>query len=135
MKSLLMVVVALIVTACASGSAIVIGAPRAAIPDWATVQLLAERPAAAETVGMVKASSDAGMTSQESVNYAIEELKKQAAKIGANAVVIANSRTDKSLMGIPGYQYSGTGPSGTYIIPYETEVIEGTAIFVPPGND
>ena len=48
-------------------------------------------PAGAEEIAIVKASSDAGLTQHGSLDYAVEELKKQAARVGANGVVITGS--------------------------------------------
>ena len=42
------------------------------------------------TFGLVSASSDAGMTEQVSVGYATAELKNQAAKLGANGVLLTS---------------------------------------------
>src|SRR4029077_9173507 len=67
---------------CASGSAVVTGTTRNPIlPE--EVQIYLEPPAEYEVIGLVSASSDAGWTDQGSQDYAIGELKKQAAKIGA----------------------------------------------------
>ena len=45
-------------------------------------------PSGYETIGLVSATSGAGMTHQGSVDYATAELKKQAAKLGANGVLL-----------------------------------------------
>ncbi|MEF2524347.1 hypothetical protein V4D10_18420 [Vibrio mimicus] len=83
-----LVVVALsVLNACASGSAIVTGVKKPAL-DFNQVRLYLEAPEQYETIGIVKASSDAGITQQDSQDYAVEELKKQAAKIGANGVIL-----------------------------------------------
>jgi hypothetical protein len=74
-------------SACASGSAVVTGTPRPAL-DPNTVQTYSNAPTNYEVIGVVKASSDAGLTEQQSMNYAIAELKKQAAAIGANGLII-----------------------------------------------
>ena len=79
----------LILFSCASGSALVTGSPRSATkPD--KVIVYSEPPANYEVIGIVSATSDAGLTQQGSLNYALEELKKQAAKIGANGIIIEN---------------------------------------------
>lgn len=41
----------------------------------------------------MKASSGSGWTEQESADYAIDELKRQAARVGANAIVITGRDT------------------------------------------
>lgn len=67
---------------CASGSALVTGQARPPIQDHTTVLILTEMPKGAEQIAIVKASSDAGWTQQGSLDYAVEELKEQAAKVG-----------------------------------------------------
>lgn len=79
--------IAFVLGACASGSALVTGTKRPAIPP-SEVQLYSEPPTAYEVIGIIKASSDMGLTEQGSMDYAIEELKKQAAAIGANGVLV-----------------------------------------------
>ena len=77
----------LVLAACASGSAIVTGTKRAPITAE-LVKLYLEPPTDFEVIGLVSASSDAGMTEQASVDYATAELKNQAAKLGANGVLL-----------------------------------------------
>jgi hypothetical protein len=85
------IVIAIISLAgCASGSAIVTGQVRPAVsPEL--VNLYLEPPAEFEIVGLVNASSQAGMGKQGSVDYAVRELKAQAGKIGANGVLLISS--------------------------------------------
>lgn len=82
---------AVLCAGCADGSAIATGnryPPAAA----ASVQLYAEPPRARyEVVGLVRAESAVGASQQESMQYAIEELKKQAASLGANGVLLTNN--------------------------------------------
>jgi hypothetical protein len=111
------------IAACASGSAIVTGTTRNPIASE-QVRLYLEPPADFEVIGLVSASSDAGWTQQGSVDYAIEELKKQAAKLGANGVLLVSSG-DKTTTVIGGY---GTG--FLYAIPVTAKTVQGRAIFV-----
>ena len=76
----------IILFSCASGTALVTGTKRAAINvDLVTVYYKA--PANYEVIGIIKASSAAGWTDQAALDYAMEELKAQAAKVGANGVL------------------------------------------------
>jgi len=90
-----------LLNACASGSSIVTGAVRTPIKTD-QVQLYLDPPEKYETIGIVKASSDVGWIGQDSQGYAVEELKKQAAKLGANGVLLitnegkASSTIDKN---------------------------------------
>ena len=91
----------LALAACASGSAIVTGTKRAPITAE-LVKLYLEPPPDFEVIGLVSASSDAGMSEQASVDYATAELKNQAAKLGANGVLLISigDMTSKTAGGI-----------------------------------
>ena len=113
----------LILAGCATGSAIVVGQVREPIdPD--TVQLYFEAPENYEVIGIVKASSDAGWTEQDSVNYAVEELKNQAAKLGANGVFLETTGEQKSTI------IGGQGTGYLYAIPVSQKTVSGQAILV-----
>ena len=84
-----LVIATLLLAACASGSAIVTGTKRVPIAAE-LVKLYLEPPSNLEVIGLVSASSDAGMSEQASVDYATAELKKQAAKLGANGVLLTS---------------------------------------------
>lgn len=86
-RNVITLLLAITLVACASGSSIVTGKKRAPLnPNH--VKLYTEPPTNYEVIGIVNASSDAGWTEQGSVDYAIEELKNQAAKLGANGVLL-----------------------------------------------
>lgn len=122
-KRFLLPFIIVALTACASGSHIITGTVRAPI-DFKLVKLYADEPEAYETIGIVKASSDAGWTEQGSQDYAVEELKKQAAKIGANGVLLLSSGQATSAI-------VGTNPNGgSYAIPVSAQTITGKAIYV-----
>jgi hypothetical protein len=109
--------------ACATGSAIVTGKTRAPVA-LEQVKIYLEPPVAFEVIGLVSASSDAGWTEQRSVDYAIEELKKQAARLGANGVLLVSSG-EKTTTVVGGY---GTGY--VYVVPVTAKTVQGRAIFV-----
>ncbi len=104
---------------CASGTALVTGTKRDAItPDEVTIY--SELPENYEIIGIVSASSAWGWSQQDSLNYAIHELKKQAAKIGANGIVLESQHKT-----INGYVYSNG-----VMIPETAQNVSGKAIFV-----
>jgi hypothetical protein len=107
-------IVVLAITACASGSAIVTGTKRMPITSE-HVTLYLEPPIDYEVIGLVSASSDAGWTEQATVDYAVEELKKQAAKLGANGLLLLSSGDTTTVVG--GHSVSG-------------KTVQGKAIFV-----
>jgi len=119
---LLFILIFLILGGCASGSAIVTGAVRAPIkPEQVIIYL--EPPAEFETIGLVNASSDAGWTEQGSADYAIHELKEQAAKLGANGVLLVSAGDRTTTVYVM---------SGTVLIPVTgtAKTVQGRAIFV-----
>lgn len=112
-----------LMSGCASGSAIVTGTTRPAVhPDM--VKLYLDPPAEYETIGLVRASSSSGLTQQGDLDYAIKELKRRAAKLGANGVLL--STTGSKISGIAG----GTSGGVVYAAPVEAQAAEGRAIFV-----
>jgi hypothetical protein len=115
--------VVLTITACASGSAIVTGTTKTPVAaNQVTVYL--EPPSEYEVIGIVNASSDAGWTQQGAMDYAVEELKKQAGKLGANGVLLmsAGERITGIVVG-PGKNYS-------YSMPVTEMTVQAQAIFV-----
>ena len=111
---------------CATGSALVTGQVRTAIEDLATIQILTSMPAGAEEIAIVKASSDEGLIQQSGLDYAVEELKKQAAKIGANAVVITGSDLLREVYSVPIYNSSPIIGSSS------VEIVQGVAVWIEP---
>ena len=108
---------------CATGSSIVTGKVRPAInPN--EVKLYLESPTKYETIGIVEASSEVEFSSQSAQDRAIQELKAQAAKIGANGVLISNT-ADKS-GDMVGFYSGGVFYAGAS----ETKTARGNAIFV-----
>ena len=124
LTKLIFLLLILLLTGCASGSSIVVGKVREAI-DPQQVKLYLELPNTYETIGIVTASSDAGWTEQGSVDYAVAELKNQAAKLGANGVLIESTGNQTSTV-VGGY---GTGY--VYSIPVTEKLVSGKAIYVP----
>ena len=109
---------------CATGSALITGQTRAAIEDHLSVRILTQMPADAEEIAILKASSDSGWTEQGSLNYAVEELKKQVAKIGANAVVITGRDTSSEVFSVPVY---GSSP---IIASSNAEIVQAIAVWI-----
>ena len=124
MKIAVLTLLAVVVAGCASGSALVIGQTRPAIEDHTTVSILTEMPEGAEEIAIVKASSNSGWTQQDSLDYAVDELKKQAAKVGANAVVLTGRDTSSQVVGVPVYG------GGTVVGSSEVEIVQGIAVWV-----
>jgi hypothetical protein len=97
---------------CATGSYIITGKARPAISPT-EVKVYPNPPSQYETIGIVEASSDVGFSTQAAQDRAIEELKKQAAKIGANGVILTNTG-NRTSGGAGGAFVSGAFVSGVY---------------------
>ena len=107
----------------AEGTSVVTGQQRSAIsPEQ--VQLYSEAPQVPyEVIGLVNASSANGWTDQQSVDYAVQELKNQAAAVGANGVILRQ----------PGSQTGGFIMIDNIAYPYDEKTASGSAIFVSGG--
>ena len=114
----------LVLSACASGSYILTGQKRDPI-QAADVKLYTEPPENYVVIGIVKASSDSGWTQQGDMDYAVQELKNQAAQLGANGVILYGTGDITSTS-------VGTYSSGaTYSINTTAQTVSGKAVYVP----
>ena len=122
-RTTLILVCLITLIGCATGSSIVTGNVRPAI-DPNAVKLYLDPPQEYETIGIIEASSDVEFSSQAATDRAIHELKKQAAKIGANGVLILNTGSKSG--DVVGF-FSGGIFFGDAS---ETKTAKGQAIFV-----
>ena len=104
---------------CATGSVIITGQTRPAI-DPTEVKIYLNPPSQYETIGIVEASSDVELSTQAAQDRVIEELKKRAAKIGANGVLLINTGDRSS---------GGAFVSGVFIMS-EAKTARGEAVYV-----
>jgi hypothetical protein len=101
---------------CASHPVKVTGTRRPPIPPEQVV-LYFNIPADFEIIATLIASSGARLTEERSVEYAIKELKKQAAKLGANGLMLEPKIETASSVDNSNHRYT-------------TKTVQGTAIFV-----
>ena len=80
----------IVLLGCASGSTIITGEARVAI-DPSEIKIYLDPPFQYETIGLVEASSDVEFSRQVAQDRVIAELKKRAAEIGANGVLLIHS--------------------------------------------
>ncbi len=106
MKILSAVFLSLFLFGCASGTALLSSPAREPI-DVAQVKLYTESPESYEVIGVVKAFSEAGINKEQTQKYAEKELKKQAAKIGANGVILGAVDEEQVSYSIPSRGLSG----------------------------
>ena len=124
MKAIYAIVLSLLLlSACASGSHILTGHKRAPIKSN-EVSLYSEPPEKYEVIGIVKASSGSGWSQQGDMDLAVEELKNQAASLGANGVIL--SETGEIISTSVGTNSSGI----TYSSSSSSQTVSGKAVYV-----
>lgn len=77
----------LFLCSCISGAVVITGEERPPT-DPTGVKIYFSRPDKAESIGLVRSSGIAGFAQQQDYDNALNELKEQAAKIGANGIVL-----------------------------------------------
>lgn len=106
---LLSVFICVLLTACSSGTAVVTGTKRERISSNDVI-LYHSAPPSYEVVGFIEASDDTGWTPAGSLENAIAELKNQAAKLGANGVLLEDTGTiNSTVMGTPWITKTASG--------------------------
>jgi hypothetical protein len=133
--------IALCVAACATDSVVVTGKVRPAI-SAAEVKIYWQPPAGFEEIAILNASKNSAFTTggQKTVDKVIAGLKEQAAKVGANGVILegfSDRQTGSVGSGVGSSSVSsnsavGVGVGGSLGIYKKTG--HGVAIFVPPGS-
>ena len=132
---------ALSLAACASESIVVTGTARPPISP-AEVKIYSRPPPAFEEVAILNASKSSAFTTggQKTVDKVIAGLKEQAAKLGANGIILegfSDSQTGSVGSGVGSSSVSsnsavGVGVGGSLGIYKKTG--HGVAIFVPAGS-
>jgi len=95
---IILALTALFGCATTTGSSIITGNVRPAIDPMA-VRVYLTPPAKYETIAIVESSSDVEFSSQAAQDRTIDRLKKEAAKLGANGVLLTNT-ANKSTGGV-----------------------------------
>lgn len=129
MRLLYITITILLLSACATGATLVTGQVRPAI-DAAQVKVYNKAPDHFEEIAVVRASAQSG-SMQERQDMAIEELRKRAAAVGANGILIEEIGEEQSGGGgiilSPGYGI------GMHITSSGQQVnISAKAIYVAP---
>ena len=121
-----------VLSGCASTHHVMLSQPRAAIPVE-QVKVYQVMPRRYEEIARVNATSAVGFGTQGQVDAAIERLRREAAKLGANGVVVLGTGTVGSPVGIGvgGASYGSHGGAGVSAgIPTAQQHAEGVAIYV-----
>ncbi len=119
---------AVYLSGCATGSTLVTGVKRVAI-NSEQVRVYHSSPDNYEVIGMVKSSSAMGFGEQHNLDLALEEIKEQAAKVGANGIILQN--TGEVTTGGGGTFIPNGYGGGFFVSNHSTkQTISGTAIYV-----
>lgn len=127
-----------ILTSCSSSSSyILIGNVQAPIQPY-NVRIYGAPPSHYYNIAYIEASSKNSFTfgDQEKLNIAMKRLKEQAAKLGANGIILQNAGSVSTGAIITGnyYNYGNTGYISGNVIPFEEKSISGTAIYTYSAN-
>lgn len=76
---------------CTTGSTIITGTKRSII-NASEVRIYLDLPSEYESIGIIEVSSEVGFSRQAAQDKAMDALKLRAAKIGANGVLLTNTR-------------------------------------------
>ena len=127
-RTLSLFFIVLYLGACASGTTLVTGTKRTAT-NFEQVRIYQVPPTDYEVIARVEASSEMGLTDQQSLDFALEEVKKQAAKVGANGVIL-NAVGKESTGGFGNFFSNGYG--GGFFVGGDSyaQKISGTAVYV-----
>ncbi len=128
-----------VLAGCATSSHVITGTPRPPISPQA-VRVYMEPPPQFETIAVIDATSQGSfaITSQQNMDKAVSRMKEQAAKLGANGVLLQGvADTQSGSIGLgagsSSYGYSGgssVGGGGSFGI--YNKATHGLAIYVPP---
>ena len=127
--------VALAVGGCASTSKVMLGQARAPV-DPASVQIYSTPPAGSVEIAQLESSSAVGFGTQGQTDAAIARLKREAAALGANGVILMGVGSGGSPVGMSvcAGSYGRHTAGGLSVgIPTQQKRAAGVAIWVPPG--
>lgn len=124
---------ALLSAGCASTSKVMLGQARAPV-DPATVQIYSTPPAGSQEIAQLESASAVGFGTQGQTDAAVMRLKREAAALGANGVILMGVGSSGSPVGMS----VGAGSYGLHVgggvgigIPTTQKRAAGVAIWVP----
>ena len=129
--------IALTASGCASTSKVMLGQARAPV-DPASVQVYSTPPAGAVEIAQLESSSAVGFGTQGQTDAAIARLKREAAALGANGVILMGVGSGGSPVGmsVGAGSFGRHGDGGLSVgIPTQQKRAAGVAIWVPPASD
>ncbi len=125
--------------ACSTSSHLLIGTPRPPISTQ-NVRVYYKPPPKYEEIATVNATSQGSLalTSQQNMDKALQRMKEEAARLGANGILLETVHdTQSGSIGAGGGGASygpnsatGVGVGGSFAL--TSKVVQGLAIYVPP---
>ena len=135
----LLAAILLACAACSTSSHVLIGSARPAIPPE-SVRVYYKPPPQYQEIATVNATSQGSLalTSQQNMDKAMQRLKAEAARLGANGILLQTVHdTQSGSIGAGGGGASygpnsatGVGVGGSFAL--TSKVVQGLAIYVPP---
>lgn len=129
----------LVCAGCSTSSHVLIGTARPPISPE-SVRVYRQPPPKYEEIATINATSQGSLalTSQQNMDKALQRLKQEAARLGANGIVLQGVQdTQSGSIGAGGGNTSygpnsavGVGVGGSFAI--TSKVVQGLAIYVPP---
>lgn len=128
---------ALAASGCASTSRVMLGQARAPV-DPASVRIYSTPPDGAVEIAQLESSSAVGFGTQGQTDAAIARLKREAAALGANGVILMGVGAGRSPVGmsVGAGSYGRHSMGGLSVgVPTQQKRAAGVAIWVPPGTE
>ena len=135
LRSVTLLLLALALSACASTSKVMLGQARPPV-DPAQVQIYTTPPPGSIEIAQLESSSAVGFGTQGQTDAAVARLKREAAALGANGVILMGVGSSGSPVGmsVGAGSYGRHSAGGIGIgIPTTQKKAAGVAIYVPPG--
>jgi hypothetical protein len=132
-----LVIIVLALAACAGTSKVMLGQARPPV-DPAQVRIYTTPPPGSVEIAQLESSSAVGFGTQGQTDAAVARLKREAAALGANGVILMGVGSSGSPVGMS----VGAGSYGSHVaggvgigIPTTQKKAAGVAIYVPPGSE
>lgn len=135
LRSATLLLLALALSACAGTSKVMLGQARPPV-DPAQVQIYTTPPPGSIEIAQLESSSAVGFGTQGQTDAAVARLKREAASLGANGVILMGVGSSGSPVGmsVGAGSYGRHSGGGLGIgIPTTQKKAAGVAIYVPPG--
>ena len=135
LRSATLLLLALALSACAGTSKVMLGQARPPV-DPAQVRIYTTPPPGSIEIAQLESSSAVGFGTQGQTDAAVARLKREAAALGANGVILMGVGSSGSPVGmsVGAGSYGRHSAGGVGIgIPTTQKKAAGVAIYVPPG--